>query len=156
MLRDTDGLLPTGTPPDPDILEGALELVAAEMPEIELLADLYFDDTNVWMTALDPASPNRTFGVYWSEWNGLHTSEPRFVEDETTFPIDIVDVDAIRDLVEGLEARFPTLVVDMPRLHPDLSYRLGLSWRLELIDARGTLATVWADLDGTVIAVDPE
>jgi hypothetical protein len=39
-------------------------------------------------------------------------------------------------------------------LNPLQSYELGLCWNLNVVDARGSLATVFADLDGTVIAVD--
>lgn len=155
VLRDTDGLMPDGVPPDPAVLAAALTAVDAQLPDIELVSDLYFDDENVWMTVLDPDSSSRVHGVYWWESNGLSIGEPTFLDDEQMFSLDVVDVDAIGALVDGLTERFPTLVVDMPRLSTDLSYRLGLSWRMDLDDARGTLATVYADLDGTVIAVDP-
>jgi hypothetical protein len=44
----------------------------------------------------------------------------------------------------------------MPRLSTELSYDLGLSWRMDLVDARGDLAIIFADLDGTVTVVDQD
>ena len=57
-------------------------------------------------------------------------------------------------MTEGLAARFPTLRVIRPRLNPELSYELGLSWHVDLDDGRGNLGTVYTDLDGTVTVVD--
>ena len=78
------------------------------------------------------------------------------MEDDTTFPITAVHIEAITALVDGLTDRYPTLLVDMPRLSTELSYDLGLSWRMDLVDARGDLAIIFADLDGTVTVVDQE
>ena len=61
-----------------------------------------------------------------------------------------------RPLVDGLAERYPTLQVDMPRLSTELSYELGLSWRMDLVDARGVLAIIFADLDGIVTVVDQD
>ena len=37
---------------------------------------------------------------------------------------------------------------------PPLSYGFGLGWNVEVEDARGSLATVFADPDGSIVAVD--
>ena len=78
------------------------------------------------------------------------------MDEDTTFPISSVRPDVITALVTGLAERYPTLQIDYPRLSTELSYELGLSWRLELLDARGALATLFTDLDGTVTVVDQE
>ena len=154
VLRDTDGLGAPGPSANPSLVGMALAEVAAEFPGTDRISDLYFDDENVWMTIIDPESPSRTRSIYWSPGYGLSVGEPEFMEDDTTFPVSAVHVDAITALVEGLAARYPTLQIDMPRLSTELSYDLGLSWRMDLVDARGDLAIIFADLDGIVTVVD--
>ncbi len=156
VLRDTDGLAAPGPNANPPLVALALADVQAEFPGTDRISDLYFDDEGVWMTVIDPESPNRSRSVYWSEGYGLSVGEAQFMEEDTTFPISAVDIEAITDLVTGLAARYPTLQIDLPRLSTQLSYDLGLSWRMDLVDARGDLATIFADLDGTVIVVDQD
>lgn len=156
VVRDTDGLVPSEPPPNAEHVREALAAVEDEFPGIERVSDLYFDDENVWMTIRDPQSPRRSRGVLWSAGGALYVSDPEFAEDsdDPSFPISAIDVDAIDALIDGLAERYPTLVVDFPRLSSSLSYELGLSWRMDLVDSRGTLATIFADLDGTVTVVD--
>ncbi len=154
VLRDTAGLTAEGPDSDPRILGPALDDLHTEFPGVDRISDLYFDDENVWATIIDPESPSRERGIYWSESSGISVGEPRFMEEDTTFPISAIRVDAITALVDGLAERYPTLQIDMPRLSIELSYDLGLSWRMNLVDARGSLAILFADLDGTVTVVD--
>jgi hypothetical protein len=155
-LRDTDGLVASGESANPAMLALALADVAVEFPGIDRISDLYFDDASVWMTIIDPESPNRQRSIYWSDGGGLSVGEAEFMEEDTTFPVSAVKVDRITALVNGLAERYPTLLIDMPRLDTALSYDLGLSWRMDLVDARGDLAIVFADLDGTVTVVDQD
>lgn len=156
VVRDTDGLVASERPPNAEHVREALAAVDDEFPGIDRVSDLYFDDRNVWMTIRDPASPRQSRGVLWSGDGTLSVSDPEFAEDsdDPAFSISAIDVDAIDALIDGLVERYPTLVVDLPRLSSSLSYDLGLSWRMDLDDGRGTLATIFADLDGTVTAVD--
>lgn len=154
-LRDTAGLTASGPLPDPSLVTAALAAVEEQFPGIDRVSDLYFDEANVWMTILDPDGLGRERSIYWSA-DRLFVGEPEFMDEDTTFPIEAIDVDAITELVDGLADRYPTLVVDLPRLDNGLSYDLGLSWRMDLIDARGTLATIFADLDGTITVVDQD
>lgn len=154
VLRDTAGLKPDGIPPDPALVAEALAAVEAEFPGTDRISDLYFDDSGVWLTILDPDAPGRTRSIYFRREYGLSVGEPQFLEEDTTFPVSLVDSDAITALVDGLGERYPTLLVDYPRLSTELSYELGLSWRLDLVDGRGAMATIFADLDGTVTVVD--
>ena len=156
LLRDTDGLGAPGPNANPALVEQALAAVESEFPGTDRISDLYFDDQNVWMTIIDPQSPNRERSIYWSDGYGLSVGDPVFMEDDTTFPVSAVHPDAIVALVTGLAERYPTLQIDMPRLSTQLSYDLGLSWRMDLFDARGQLAIIFADLDGTVTVVDQE
>ena len=156
VLRDTAGLGVSGPSADPSLITRAFAELDAAVPGTERISDLYFDDENVWFTIVDPESPNRQRSVYWSEYSGLSVGEAEFMEEDTTFPITAVRIEAITALVDGLTDRYPTLLVDMPRLSTELSYDLGLSWRMDLVDARGDLAIVFADLDGTVTVVDQD
>jgi hypothetical protein len=156
VLRDTDGLGAPGPNANPALVARALADVEAAFPGTDRISDLYFDESNVWMTIIAPQSPSRERSIYWSDGYGLSVGEPEFMEDDTTFPVSAVHPDAIDALVNGLAERYPTLQIDMPRLSTDLSYDLGLSWRMELVDARGDLAIIFADLDGTVTVVDQE
>lgn len=154
VLRDTDGLSPTGVSANPAVLGPALADVEAEFPGTDRISDLYFDEDSVWMTIVDPQSSRRQRSIYWSADGTLSVGEAQFMEEDTTFPVAAVRVDAITRLVNGLAERYPTLLIDMPRLDTELSYDLGLSWRMDLVDARGGLAIIFADLDGTVTVVD--
>jgi hypothetical protein len=153
-LRDTAGLGAPGPNADPTILGPALAELEREFPGVDRISDLYFDEDSVWLTIVDPESPSRWRSVYWNADYGLSVGEPQFMEEDTTFPIDAVHVEAITELVTGLAERYPELQIDMPRLSTELSYDLGLSWRMDLVDARGGLAILFTDLDGTVTVVD--
>jgi hypothetical protein len=144
---------------DPDantaLLAPALDALRAAFPGTTLVGDIYFNDTSVYMTIPDPDVPGRSISTYY---NGerLSVGEPQFNDSTGLFPIDIVRPDVVVELVDGLIERYPAVQVYFPRLDVSLSYGLGLSWRIELNDARGQLAIIWADLDGRVIAVDVE
>jgi hypothetical protein len=152
VLRDTAGVLPDLPRPDPSLLAPALAALQAAAPGTTEISDLYFDDESVWMSFPDPTVPGRQIGAYYSGGE-LSIGEPQF-RDEGSFPITDVRTEAITGLIDGILARFPTVAIDTPRLDLGLSYDLGLSWNLGIEDARGSLATVFADLDGTVTAVD--
>jgi hypothetical protein len=156
VLRETGDLGSPGPNANPALLGAALAALEDALPGTDRISDLYFDDENVWMTIIDPDSSSRERSIYWSQSNGLSIGEAEFMEEDTTFPVSAVHPEAIAALVDGLAERYPTLQIDMPRLSAQLSYELGLSWRLDLIDARGTLATVFTDLDGTVTVLDQD
>ena len=153
ILRDTSGLDATGPLPDASLVTAALAAVEEQFPGTDRVSDLYFDEGGVWMTMLDPDATGRERSIYWSD-SRLWVGEAEFMEEDETFPIADLHVEAIAALLEGLAERYPTLALDTPRLSTQLSYELGLSWRVDLVDARGTLATIFADLDGTVTVVD--
>jgi hypothetical protein len=156
VLRETGDLGPPGPNSNPALLGLALGALEEAFPGTDRISDLYFDDENVWMTIIDPDSSSRERSIYWSEYSGIVVGDGEFMEEDTTFPLSSVHPEAIAALVGGLAERYPTLQIDMPRLSTELSYELRLSWRLDLIDARGTLATVFADLDGTVTVLDQD
>jgi hypothetical protein len=157
VLRDTSGLDATEPDADPRLIGRALDAVRAQYPSVDYVADIYAFDDTCYLTIPDPDGPGRIISVYYRDSDDrLWFGEPTFNERTAFYPIDAVRPDAITALVDGLIAEYPTLQVGLPRLDVALSYDLGLSWRIELNDARGSLATIWADLDGQVIAVDSE
>lgn len=152
--RNTAGLVNAEPDADATQIAPALDAVRAAFPDTTLIGDLYVIGRDVHLTIADPETPGRTISMYYRD--GLSTGQPVFNDDTGLYPIEDVHPDAIVALVQGLIDRYPTMQVDLPRLDVSLSYGLGLSWRIELNDARGLRATLWADLDGRVIAVDTE
>jgi hypothetical protein len=150
--RDTAGLANDDPDADATQLAPALAAMRAAFPETELIGDIYIIDRSVYMTIADLEVPGRAISIHYDD--DLSVGEPQFDDGTGLYPIERVDPDALVALVSGLAARYPTMKVDTPRLDVGLSYGLGLAWRMDLDDVRGTLATIWADLDGTVIAVD--
>lgn len=157
VLRDTSGLEATDPDADARLIGRALDAMRAEYPSTTYVADVYVSADSAYLTIPDPDVRSRTISLHYRGVDGtLRSGEPRFNEGTAFYPISSVHPAAIEALVDGLIARYPTLQVDLPRLDVALSSDLGLSWRVSLNDARGSLATVWADLDGQVIAVDME
>jgi hypothetical protein len=153
-LRDTAGLSADDTPiPSVANLRTALAEFRLARPDVTRLNDLSFDEDNVWLDYLDPDVPGRSIGAFWRPDYGLSFDDPEFTDDTSSYPMDRIDVDALGALIDGLHARFPTLSLGWLTLSVSRSYQLGLTWVFDLSDARGTLATVFADLDGTVVAV---
>lgn len=158
VVRDTGGIGAPGPNADPQLVGEALAALTAQFPRLEQVSDLYFDDEHVWLTIVEPDTRNLARSVLWTRTSGLSISEEDDVEEadqDPAFPIGDVHLGAITALVDGLGARYPALQVRMPRLSVGLANDLGPSWRLDLIDGRGALATIFADLDGTITAVDP-
>jgi hypothetical protein len=151
--RDTAGVVNSQPDADPTLIAPAIDAVLAAFPGTTLVGDIYVIDRSVYMTIPDPEGPARSISIYY-DGQRLSVGEPQFNDNTGLFPIENVHTDAIVALVQGLSERYPAMQVDTPRLDVSLSYGLGLSWRIDLNDARGGLATIWADLDGRVIAVE--
>ena len=153
--RETAGVALDEPDADPTQLAPALAALRAAYQDTTMIGDVYLTESSVYITIPDPAVPDRVISTYF---NGerLSAGDPAFNDSTGMFPIEFVRPDALVALVQGLIERYPAAQIDFPRLDVGLSYGLGLSWRIELNDARGALATVWADLDGRVIAVESE
>ena len=103
-----------------------------------------------------PDQPGRSASASYFPDGRLNVSDPSPSREET-YTLDGVDVSAPGRLVRGIEARFPGVHVTSVDLRVGLSSpNFGLEWYLDLADARGDLATVFADPDGTVVAVDAD
>jgi hypothetical protein len=151
-VRDTAGLTPTDASATTDLLPAALaELAALEPPPQELVRVSIYDG-GVFLEWRDPTAAGRQISASY-DGDGLYVSDPRFGEDEG-FPVGLVDSDVPARLVEAIERRIPSAHVTGLDLRVALSYGFGLVWYVQLSDARGTLATLFAELDGAIVAVD--
>ena len=153
-LRDTAGLLPDDVSAATELLAPALARAAQEEPTPTTFNRISIYDDDVFLTWLDPANPSRSISAsYYGDDDSFYVSEPRF-DDQPAFTIDGLDTDVPTQLREAIEQRFPQLVVTSVDLRIGTSYGFGLVWALELTDARGTLASIYADLAGAIVAVD--
>jgi hypothetical protein len=151
-MRDTAGLALDTANADAALLPDAVAAARAAVPEGDRLTGLAVRGENVYVSLARTNQPDREQLVLVSEGR-LFVNDPTFSEART-FAFEDVDLSVPAQLVAGITARFPAVRVPDIVLNWSQSYDLGLVWNVEVEDARGTLATVFADLDGTVIAVD--
>jgi hypothetical protein len=152
-VRDTAGLVPDSASASAALLAPALARAAELDPAPTRFNRISIYDGDVFLTWADPAAANRSVSASYDADGGWYVSEPRF-DDEATFTLERVDVGVPARLVAAIEERHPHVRVTSIDLRVGLSYGFGLAWYVEVTDARGTLATVFADLDGTILAVD--
>jgi hypothetical protein len=151
--RNTAGLVPDVEEVAAALLPAALDHAAALTPPPREFVRVSVYDRNVLLEWRDPTTAGRQVSAGYDTDGRFFVSEPRFGEDE---PFSMADVDLavpVR-LVEAIERRTPTARVTSLDLRVGLSYGFGLVWYVQLTDARGTLATVFADLHGAIVAVD--
>jgi hypothetical protein len=151
--RDTAGLEPTSESARGGLLPEALDALLALDPAPTALTRLSIYSDSVYFTYLDRGIAGRSVSAVYRAADDFYISEPSY-DDSTTYPVDLVDRDVPSRLIDAIEQRFPHTRVTRVDLEPGLSYDFGLVWYLAVEDARGTLATVFADLDGAIIAVD--
>jgi hypothetical protein len=151
--RDTTGLPPSQPSAAGALLPPALDALRAQVPAAHDFERISIYDDLVYFTYADPTVSGRAVSATYSSDDGLRVFEPQLSTDET-YTLDGVDPAVPARLVAGIERRFPTAHVTDVDLRRGLSYDFGLVWRLQVQDARGDLAVVFADLDGTVVAVD--
>jgi hypothetical protein len=152
-IRDTAGLPPPEESASTDMLAVAIDALAQLDPAPTTLTRLSIYDGYISVTFPDPENANRSISASYREGEPLYLSEPRFDE---SVPYDIVSVDpAVPDrLKRAIEQRFPQVRVTDLDLDRGLSHEFDLVWYVSVDDARGQLATVYADLDGAIVAVD--
>jgi hypothetical protein len=153
QLRDT-GRLPASEPSAAgDLLPPAMDALRAQLPAAKDFERISVYDDSVYFTVADPTGPGRSISATYSASDGLRVFDPQPATDEP-YQLNGFDAGVPARLVAGIEHRFPTLHVTDFDLRRSLSYDLGLVWNVDVQDARGRLATVFADLDGTIVAVD--
>lgn len=151
--RETAGIAPSSAPAAVDSLPGALAALRASADKPTQLTRVYiYGDTVIFDYEKDGVRGRSVSAVYRAGDN-LIVSDPSF-DVQVTFPLDSVDPSVLPGLVKGILARVPDAVVANVALDAAQSGGFGLVWNIQVDDARGSLATVYADLDGTVVAVD--
>ena len=152
--RNTAGLLPTSPSANGAQLAEALQALAnlpdppAELTRLTIRAD------DVSFTFFENGITGRAVSGYYPDNQGEVTlGEPSF-SDADAYPISVIDVDVPQRLIDAVEQRFPQTRVTSLDLDVDLSYDFGLVWYVEVDDAQGRFATIFADVDGAIVAVD--
>jgi hypothetical protein len=154
VARDTAGLAPTNDRADASLLPAALAALSAGADAPTELTRLSVYDDYVYFSYEQSGINGRSVSAtYRNGDDGLSVSDPVF-SDEPTYPLASVDPAVPAAVVAAIEARVPNGVVSTIDLELGRSYGFGLVWNFGVDDARGTLANVFVDLDGAIIAVD--
>ncbi len=154
VARDTAGLDPTDQRADAMLLTAALDaLRASDDAPTELSRLAVYGDYAYVSYEQGGVNGRSVNGTYRDDGEGLRLSEPVF-SDDPTFPLASVDPSVPVAVAAAVEARVPNAVVSTIDLEPGRSYGFGLVWNIGVTDARGTLASVFVDLDGAIVAVD--
>lgn len=162
-IRDTAGLAPSKVAANGGLLPDALAALAAIDGAPAALTRIAIYSDSVILTFNERGIAGRSVSAFYrlpfefdtDQRPDLSIGEPTF-SDAIEFSISAVDPTVPARLVQALAERFPLAVVDSLDLDVDLSYGFGLVWNIDLEDVRGQLATVFADLDGSIIAVEDE
>lgn len=156
VLRDTAGLEPDVANAWVDTLDELVETARRHVPEADALLGVRAYERTVYVELVDSANPNLELSVMFDAHRGNepHVGNPRYSEDEP-FDWRAVDFTVPAALIDAITTRYPALRVTDVILSRAHSGHFDLAWRFDVDDARGSLATIYADPDGTVIAVDP-
>ncbi|MCU1397641.1 MAG: hypothetical protein JWN62_750 [Acidimicrobiales bacterium] len=151
--RETAGIAPSSAPAAVDALPGAIAALHASADDPTELTRVYINGDTVIFDYEKDGVNGRSVSAVYRAGDDLIVSDPSF-DDQVTFPLASIDPSVLPELVTGILARVPEAVVANVSLDVARSSGFGLVWNIEVDDARGSLATVYADLDGTVVAVD--
>lgn len=138
---------------DPSLLPAALAALRAMPDAPTLLTGLSIYNDRVYFSYEDRGISGRSVTVIYRGPDDVYVADPTY-NDEPTFAVDLVDDAVPAALVDALAKRVPNAIVSSIDLGVSGSYGFRLVWNLRLEDARGSSATVFADLDGAIIAVD--
>jgi hypothetical protein len=152
--RDVAGLPPQSASAQAGLLPAAVAALQAQVPGAQQMERISVYERFVFFTFVDESVAGRAVTAIYDAEAGLRLADPD-LSSEKSYPLAAVDPNVPAALVAGIEGRFPSVHVTSVDLRRSLSYGFGLAWYLTLEDAAGGLATVFADLGGTVIAVDP-
>jgi hypothetical protein len=151
--RDTAGLEPTAERANGELLVDALAALATlpDAPTRVSRIGIYNNSVNI--TYEQNGVAGRAVTVSYQPGSALYVGEPSF-SDDPTYDLAAVDPAVPAAVIAAIEARVPNARVTRLDLSIGLSYGFGLVWYLDVEDARGSLANVFADLDGAIVAVD--
>lgn len=155
-VRDTAGLPSTAAAADGSLLPEALRSLASIENPPTALTGITINAGYVYFTFNEAGIAGRSVSANYRIFDGLPSltlSEPTFRE-AVEFPVAAVDPHVPGELSAALAEQFPLMTLTYFALSADLSHGFGLVWNLQMEDARGTSATIFAERDGTIIAVD--
>jgi len=136
-----------------DLLPAALAALQASDDAPTKLSRLLIYNGYVDFTYEQNGINGRSVSATYRPDDDMYFGTPTY-DDTPTFAIDMIDPVVPADLVEAIERQVPNGKVNSLRLDISSSYDFGLVWNISVVDARGSLATVFADLDGAIVAVD--
>lgn len=151
-VRDTGGLDPANPSSDAALIKGAVALAGAHEPPFTHFSRVSANATDAYLSVQDPTNESLSSTVLFSSTDE-YVSDPTF-SDAPVITLDGVDLDVPVAVVAAVETTIPSVNVTWVdlRIGDD---EMGLVWQLTLEDARGIVAWVLADLDGSIVAVDP-
>lgn len=150
--RDRSGLVPSDAA-DGGLLATALQTLAEQRPDATDFTRISVYVDSIHFGFVDPTNAYRSISASYRD-STLHVSEPVARTEETSFRLDGVDPAVPGLVADAIATRYPSLRVTTMDLRPGLSYDYGLLWNLDVRDAPGNRATVFVELDGTVVGVD--
>ena len=153
--RDTAGIDVTEDGAAVDLLPAAMAALAASDDAPRQLSRVAIYSESVDFTYEQNGINGRSVSAIYRPGDEMYFSAPSF-DDSPTFAIDAIDVQVPARLVDAIEQHVPNGAVTRLDLNLSSSYGFGLVWNIEVSDARGTLATVFAELDGAIIAVEED
>lgn len=153
--RDTAGLAPTSNRADATLLAAALSALHTSSDAPSRLSRLSIYDDSIYFSYEQGGVAGRSVSATYrpTDDTPLHVSDPAF-SDDPTYSLSSIDASVPAAVAAAIEARVPNAVVSSIDLEPGRSYGFGLVWNFGVEDARGSLASVFADLDGAIVAVD--
>ncbi|MCU1393420.1 MAG: hypothetical protein JWM34_1848 [Ilumatobacteraceae bacterium] len=151
--RDTAGIPVNGDPAAVGLLTQALQTLQASADKPTELTRVAIDDEFVDFTYEQGGITGRSVTASYRAGEDLTVSDPAYVTDPT-FAIASIDSSVPAAVVAAIAAHVPDASVTRVELSATSSYGFGLVWNFDVEDGRGQLATVFADLDGSIVAVD--
>jgi len=151
--RDTAGIELEDEGVAADLVPAALAALAASDDAPKKLSRLAIYADSVDFTYEQNGINGRSVSATYRPDDDMYFGTPTY-DDTPTFAIDMIDPVVPADLVVAIERQVPNGKVNSLRLDISSSYDFGLVWNISVVDARGSLATVFADLDGAIVAVD--
>lgn len=151
--RDTAGLQLDDDTAAAHLLPAALAALRASADAPTKLSRLAIYADSVDFTYEQNGINGRSVSAVYRAGEEIYFGTPTY-DDSPTYSIDVIDPDVPAALIVAIERQVPNGKVTNVDLNVSSSYGFGLVWNIDVADARGSLATVFADLDGAIVAVD--